>query len=302
MSFDKNITVELIPIFLKTSKEQKETRRNMLQQATDFKAESDALYGLLQPLTDEALNDATQFKGWTINTILQHLHYFNYAALVSLEDGPEIRQLLDGLRKSQQRGETLVDYTDSKLNGAKGRSLLELWRNYYTDMAHAFQEADPKKRIKWAGPDMSVLSSITARLMETWAHGQGVYDLLGLIREDRDYIKNIVVLGNNTFAWTFSNRKEEVPDRKPFLKLYAPSKGIWKFNDPSEKDLIEGAATEFCQVVTQTRNIRDTDLNVVGETAERWMAVAQCFAGPPQLPPKPGTRFSRIDENQSQTK
>jgi len=274
----------------------------MLQQAMDFKAESDALYQLLEPLQDDALNSATQFKGWTINTILQHLHYFNYAARVSLEDGPEIRQLLEDLRKSQQKGETLVAYADSKLDGVKGRSLLRLWRDYYTDMAHAFQEADPKKRIKWAGPDMSVLSSITARLMETWAHGQGVYDLLGATREDRDYIKNIVVLGNNTFAWTFTNREEEVPDPKPFLKLRGPSNDIWKYNDHSEHNLIEGAATEFCQVVTQTRNIRDTNLKVVGKTAKRWMAVAQCFAGPPQNPPSPGTRFLQIGKGQSRTR
>ena len=31
--------------------------------------------------------------------------------------------------------------------------------------------------MKWFGPDMSVLSSISARLMETWAHDQAVYDL-----------------------------------------------------------------------------------------------------------------------------
>ena len=149
---------------------------------------------------------------------------------------------------------------------------------------------------------MSVLSSITARLMEPWAHGQGVLDLLGATREDRDYIKNIVVLGNNTFAWTFTNRKEEAPDPKPFLKLRGPSNDIWKFNDHSEHNLIEGAATEFCQVVTQTRNIRDTNLKVVGKTAKRWMEVAQCFAGPPQNPPNPGTRFLRIGRGQSRTK
>ena len=270
----------------------------MLQQAIDFKAESDALYQLLQALNDDDLNEATQFKGWTINAILQHLHYFNYAARISLQDGPEIRQLLDDLRKSQEKGESLVDYADTQLNGVKGRSLLRLWRDYYTDMAHTFREADPKQRVKWAGPDMSVLSSITARLMETWAHGQAIFDLIGVMREDRDHIKNIVVLGNNTFTWTFTNREEKVPDQKPFLKLRAPSNDIWEFNDHSEHNRIEGTATEFCQVVTQTRNVRDTTLNVVGDTANKWMAVAQCFAGPSRNPPNPGTRFVRTGERQ----
>jgi len=43
-------------------------------------------------------------------------------------------------------------------------------------------------------------------------------------------------------------------------------------------------------VVTQGRNVADTALAVVGTTAERWMAVAQCFAGGPEEPPAPGQR------------
>ena len=62
-------------------------------------------------------------------------------------------------------------------------------------------------------------------------------------------------------------------------------------NEERDGHLIEGSATEFCQVVTQVRNIADTRLKVVGEPARLWMSVAQCFAGPPNSPPAPGTRF-----------
>ena len=53
---------------------------------------------------------------------------------------------------------------------------------------------------------------------------------------------------------------------------------------------IEGQASEFCQVVTQVRNIADTSLRVTGDPATRWMAIAQCFAGPPVDPPAKGVR------------
>jgi hypothetical protein len=42
--------------------------------------------------------------------------------------------------------------------------------------------------------------------------------------------------------------------------------------------------------VTQGRNVADTPLEVVGDTATRWMAIAQCFAGGPADPPKAGER------------
>jgi uncharacterized protein (TIGR03084 family) len=138
---------------------------------------------------------------------------------------------------------------------------------------------------------MSVRSSITARLMETWAHGQAIYDALGVERRDKDRIRNIAVLGVNTFGWTFRNRKLDVPAEVPYVKLTAPSGEVWEWNDPGASSRIEGPATAFCQVVTQTRNVADTSLRVEGNTAIKWMSIAQCFAGSPEQSPLPGTRF-----------
>jgi len=61
-------------------------------------------------------------------------------------------------------------------------------------------------------------------------------------------------------------------------------------SDESQQEYIEGRAEEFCQVVTQTRNIADTSLEVHGANAKLWMNIAQCFAGPPETPPVPGSR------------
>jgi uncharacterized protein (TIGR03084 family) len=140
---------------------------------------------------------------------------------------------------------------------------------------------------------MSARSSITARLMETWAHGQEVYDQLGSVRLNKDRIRNIVVLGVNTYAWTFSNRKQPVPEPMPYLVLTSPSGEIWTYGEDQADNRIEGAAEEFCQVVTQVRNVADTRLTVLGTNATAWMEQAQCFAGPPQPPPAPGTRRIR---------
>lgn len=74
------------------------------------------------------------------------------------------------------------------------------------------------------------------------------------------------------------------------MRLTAPSGGIWEWNAPNERNRVEGSAVEFCHVVTQGRNIADTNLDVTGETTSRWMAMAQCFAGSPEEPPAPGQR------------
>jgi uncharacterized protein (TIGR03084 family) len=127
--------------------------------------------------------------------------------------------------------------------------------------------------------------------METWSHAQAIYDMLGIERVDADRIKNVAVIGINTFGWTFVNRKMDIPGPMPHVKLTAPSGEVWEWGEPSESERIGGLATEFCQVVTQVRNIADTSLSVTGPISTEWMALAQCFAGAPEQPPAPGTRF-----------
>ena len=262
----------------------------MLHQALDFRDESEELFNLLEGIDDSAWARETQFKRWTPNDIVAHLHMGNYAADLSLKDSGEFKayahRFAESARKVSHR-----EATNAWLGGLHNRGLLEVSRAFCHEMADRFRVADPKQRVKWFGPDMSVLSSISARLMETWAHGQAVYDLFGKVRKDSDRIKNIAVIGINTFGWTFDNRGIKRPGPRPTVRLTAPSGAVWEWAQPESEDLIEGSATEFCQVVAQTRNIIDTSLKVVGETATSWMMIAQCFAGPPENPPPPGTRF-----------
>ena len=261
----------------------------MFQQPDDFKDESEALFELINELSDDQLYRQTQFKNWTINDIITHLHMWNWAADLSLTDESALLEFIDGVKSAiPQIG--MRQFETHWINGLAGRVLVSRWREYYTEMAARWGEADPRIRLKWAGPDMSVLSSITARLMETWAHGQAVYDQLGVKRVDTDRIHNIAVLGVNTFKWTFLNRNWTVPDHVPWVVLAAPSGERCSWNESNLANRISGSATEFCQVVTQTRNIADTQLKVSGPVAERWMANAQCFAGTPESPPVAGTR------------
>lgn len=261
-----------------------------MQQAEDFRAESEALFALLDGADPEAFDEPTQFKDWTINAVLQHLHFWNIMAGLQITDEALLVERL-GQIMSQSGG--MRAFERAHFQGLSERALLDDWIAGAHQTADVFSQADPKARLKWAGPEMSARSSITARLMETWAHGQEVYDHLGVARENKDRIQNIVVLGVNTFGWTYKTRKEDPPGELPFLKLMAPSGDVWTYGEENDAERIEGLAEEFCQVVTQTRNIADTSLLVTGRIASDWMSKAQCFAGPPETPPAPGTRTMR---------
>ncbi|MBI1238609.1 MAG: TIGR03084 family protein [Alphaproteobacteria bacterium] len=264
-----------------------------MKEATDFREESDTLAAILEPLDDAAFEQETLFKRWTINDVLVHLHVFNLAANMTLEDGAKFVAFYTEIGRLMKGGGGLRAAQNAWLPAPRGRALFETWRDAYRSTAENYHDVDPRARLKWAGPDMSARSCITARQMETWAHGQEVFDVLGVLRRDSDRIRNIAHLGVTTYGWTFVNRKQTPPEPVPYVRLTAPSGAIWEWNEPQADNCVEGSANEFCQVVTQVRNIKDTALKTRGPNAEQWMAIAQCFAGAPADPPAPGERHMR---------
>ena len=177
------------------------------------------------------------------------------------------------------------------LNGLCGKELYDVWLEGSYQTAYNYSKVDTKMRVKWAGPEMSARSSITARQMETWAHGHEIFDVLGVKRIETDRVKNIVFLGVNTFGWSYVVNKKVVPENMPYLLLTAPSGDLWEFGDKNNQEIISGEAVSFAQVVTQTRSFDDVNLKVKGHVSAEWMNIAQCFAGGPEKPPLNGTRF-----------
>ena len=252
----------------------------MFQQAIDLKEEGQALKALLDTLSAEDWNRQTPFKGWSVNQVVQHLHGSDKMAVLSLKDADGFASVM---KNPSQIGVMMKPEEQAE-------ELLSTWWTYFSEMCGLLGESDPKRRVPWFGPDMGVMMFTTARQMETWAHGQDIFDLFGKTRKNSNRLKNIAVIGAKTYGWTFANRKLEPPGAAPYVELQSPEGDTWTFNEPSDANYVKGDAVDFCHVVTQGRNIADVNLSVMGEPAEQWMRIAQCFAGPPEDPPAPGSR------------
>jgi uncharacterized protein (TIGR03084 family) len=128
---------------------------------------------------------------------------------------------------------------------------------------------------------MSVASSVTARLMETWAHGQDVSDALGIQRVPTDRLRHVAHLGVRALPYSYLVNGRPKPTEPIRVELDAPDGGKWSWGPPDAADRVCGRAIDFCLVVTQRRHVLDTGLTVTGRTAAQWIEIAQAFAGPP---------------------
>lgn len=252
----------------------------MFQQAADLREEGTALKVLLDSLSEQDWQRATPFKQWTVNQVVSHLHGSDKMAVLSLKDPDEFARVC---ADPKQVGRTMRPREEASV-------LRDTWWAYFSEMCDLLEGSDPKRRVPWFGPDMGVMMFTTARQMETWSHGQDIFDMFGQTRVNTGRLKNIAVIGVKTYGWTFANRKLSPPGPAPYVRLTAPQGEIWEFNEVSQDNCVIGDAAAFCHVVTQGRNIADVDLQVVGEPATAWMQIAQCFAGPPEDPPAPGSR------------
>lgn len=247
----------------------------------DLAAEGDDLVALLDERlrADPAASQApTPAEGWTIADQLAHLAYFDGVLLLAMGDPTEFRVVRD---RTIARGGDVAELAMERHRELGGVELLAWFREARGRLVRELTGADPRSRVPWFGPDMSLASAATARLMETWAHAQDVADALGVRRSPTARLRHVADLGVRTFAFSFAVRGLTAPDVPVRVELWGPHLEEWTWGPAGTADLVRGPAEEFCLVVTQRRHLADTSLEVEGVTARAWLSIAQAFAGGP---------------------
>ena len=259
----------------------------MKQICADLKAEHDALETILSDLDEAGWARPTPSPGWNVRDQIRHLAYFDDRAALAASDPKAFEQ---SLKEIMADLEGFIKFLDRVGLDRSIPELLDWWRSERAKMLAAYETLGPKDRLPWYGLPMSAKSHATARLMETWAHGQDVFDALGRQRTNTDRLRHIAHLGVTTFGWSYMNRGLEIPKVPVRVELTAPSGELWTWGPEDAANRVTGSAEGFCLVVAQRRHVDDVGLKTVGDTARDWMEKAQCFAGPPTDGPKPGDR------------
>lgn len=257
---------------------------------SDLAAEYQALDDLVAGLDPETWYRVTPFYGWTVFDQVAHIAFFDQEALLAVMDPVRFRERSRTIMKIVLARSHWPDHFNPMLGPVEPASLLVLWRDIRKRLLQALCRIDPAKKLVWYGPDMRTHRFAAARLMETWAHGQDIHDTLQKKRKPTDRLYHVAQLGVVTFRWSFQIRGLPAPRVRPHVVLTGPGQNIWAWGDPASLEKVRGSAEAFCLVVTQRRNVADTDLIWQGRYTDQWLSMAQAFAGIPQDPPLPGTR------------
>lgn len=247
--------------------------------------ESAELDGLVGGLDEAGWDTPTPAAGWTVRHQVAHLAWTDRVALLSATDPA-------GFAAELSRGMAdAAEYVQRGVRDGAGLPTAELltgWRAGRDALAIALGQVPEGSTLPWYGPPMSAASMVTARLMETWAHGQDVVDALAVHREPTARLRHVARLGVRTRRFSFIVHGLAAPDTEARVELTAPDGSRWTFGPEDAADRVTGPALDFCLLVTQRRHRADLDLHAAGPSAARWLEVAQAFAGPPGQGRTPG--------------
>src|SRR4029077_5451400 len=125
--------------------------------------------------------------------------------------------------------------TDASIGPGRSMTPAELLRCWREDRQRLIEVAptlDPAMRVPWVGPAMGARSFITARLMETWAHGQDVADAVGVTRRPTARLRHVAHIGVRARPFSYAIRNAPVPDGEIFVALEPPGGGEpWTWGD-----------------------------------------------------------------------
>jgi enediyne biosynthesis protein E11 len=251
----------------------------------DLAAEGDELDLLVSGLGADQWRLATPAPGWTIAHQISHLASSDRLATLAATDAEAF-----GARRAELAGDfnAAIGGGAAEFASDPPERLLSVWRDARSGLQAALAAVPEGQRVPWVVAPVSAATLATTRLMELFGHGQDVADALGVGRPATDRIVHVARLGVRTRDYAFLARGLDPPSEEFRVELSSPGGAVWAWGPQDAAQGVSGPAADFCLLVTQRRHRDDLRLVVRGPDANRWLSIAQAYAGPPGPGREPG--------------
>ncbi|MDX2851731.1 TIGR03084 family metal-binding protein [Streptomyces sp. PA03-3a] len=251
----------------------------------DLRDESEGLDALVAPLPEDAWAAPTPAPGWTIAHQIAHLAWTDRQSVLAVTDPERFGSVVE---KAAAAIDTFVDDGAEEGAALPPAELLARWRSGRAELQAALRAQPSGTRFPWFGPPMSAASMASARLMETWAHGEDVADALGVRRAPTARLRHVARIAVRARDYAYFVNGRTPPAEEFRVELTAPDGTLWAFGPQDAAQRVTGPALDLCLLATRRRHRRDLAVRAEGADADRWLDIAQAFAGPPGAGREPG--------------
>jgi uncharacterized protein (TIGR03084 family) len=251
--------------------------------SSDLRTTQAHLHAVLVSLDPPDWDRPTPSPGWTVRHQVRHLAQGEELGRLAATDpeafGEELARMIGDLHAVEAATTAAGDET--------AEALTARWAGAAEGLRAAVDAGPAGERIGWVTGPMSRASFLTARVMETFAHGHDIAVAVGRTIPFTEALHHVAHLGVATRGFAFANRGLPVPDTAVRVELEGPAGEAWTWGPDDAPDVVRGSALDLSLLVTQRIHRDDTGLVATGPHAEAWLAIAQCFAGPPSDGPPP---------------
>jgi uncharacterized protein (TIGR03084 family) len=240
----------------------------------DLAAEQQALLDLLRRLDADEWLRPTPARGWDVRDTVSHLADTDEMAIATATGAP------GGLNARSEISASGEDVTFRGVLHGRRRSGREVcaWFESSTAALHEmFVTIDPNERVPW-GIGMRPPSLVSARLMETWAHGLDVHAAVGVEPVDSDRLAHVAWLATRALPYAYTVAGREPPGDPIRVELTLPSGAPWSTGPAGAANRITGSAGEYCRVFVHRLSAADASrLRTEGDAAADALRVARAY-------------------------
>jgi uncharacterized protein (TIGR03084 family) len=240
----------------------------------DLEAEQVALQELLAGIDADDWFRPTPSWQWDVRDTTSHLADTDEVAIDTMRGGP---RALGPLAAEMASSEDVTYLGVLRGRRHSGADVLAWWVDASARERDALRALEPSARVPW-GIGMGARAFVTARLMETWAHGLDLHAALGTQPVDTPRLAHVAWIATRAIPYAYSVAGVDPPASRLYVELTLPDGTTWATGPPDATDRITGPAAQYCRIFVQRLEPSDApDLVAVGDDAVMTLAVARAY-------------------------
>jgi uncharacterized protein (TIGR03084 family) len=240
----------------------------------DLEAEQRALQRHLHRLTPDDWLRPTPARGWDVRDTISHLADTDEMAIDTVNGGPHA---LNAVAARSASGDDVTYQGVMRGRRLPGEAVRAWWERAAAAERDLLGALEPDTRVPW-GIGMKATSLVSARLMETWAHGLDVLAALAIEAEDTDRLAHVAWIATRALPYAYTVANRVAPAGALRVELTLPSGAPWEFGPGDAPNRIAGPASQYCRVfVRRWPREHATEVVAEGDGAVAALAVARAY-------------------------